>query len=229
MVHGAVLDEAVSGEAVREGGLIDDARADALVAAASALLDEVGLEGVTIRAVLARTGLARRAFYDRFGGKDHLMLGVFRASLRDAAAQFACQIAADERGAASDPLAALQLVVTGIVLGRAQLARDGEWEGSRRSAALSREHLRLAEAQPRELRAAVRPLIDLLADQLALGMAKGSVRRADPHRLASLMYNLVSTSVHAELLAEEDGQPDRLRREQLASDVWQFCQRAIVA
>lgn len=202
----------------------DDERAQALVAAAYELLDDAGLEGVTIRAVLARTGLARRAFYDRFSSKDDLMLAVFRASLRDAAAQFTGQIGAD-----ADPMAALRLIVAGIVLGRAQLVRDGEWENSRRSAALSREHLRLAEARPDELNDAVRPLIDVIAAQLAAGMAAGSVRQADPRRLASLVYNLLSTTVHAELLAEESGQPDRQRREQLAGEIWQFCQRAIAA
>ena len=157
------------------------------------------------------------------------MLAVFCASLRAAAAQFEAQIAAIDASDRSAPLAALKLIVTGIVLGRARVARDGEWESSRRSAALSREHLRLAEARPHELSDAVRPLIDLIAAQMAAGMASGVVRAADPQRLASLVYNLVSTSVHAELLADENGRPDRQRRERLAEDIWQFCERAIVA
>lgn len=202
----------------------DDARTNALINAAYGLLDDAGLDGVTIRAVLARTGLARRAFYDRFAGKDELMLAVFRASLRAAAAQFSERIGVD-----GDAMAALKLIVTGIALGRAGVAADGEWERSRRSAALSREHLRLAEAHPAALHDAVRPLVDLIAAQLAAGMATGSVRQGDPLRLANLVYNLVSTTVHAELLAEDAGPPDRARRAQLADDIWQFCQRAIAA
>lgn len=203
---------------------VNDSRTEALVTAAYELLDNVGLEGVTIRAVLARSGLARRAFYDRFGGKDDLMLAVFRRSLRDAAAQFSAQI-----GTSTDAMAALNLIVASIALGSAGVAADGEWESGRRSAALSREHLRLAEAHPAALYDAVSPLVDLIAVQLAAGMASGSVRKSDPHRLAHLVYNLLSTTVHAGLLAEEAGQPDRQRRERLADDIWQFCQRAIAA
>ena len=54
-----------------------DDRNQQIVAAAYDLLDEEGLEGLTIRAVLQRTGLARRALYDRFAGKDDLVLAVF--------------------------------------------------------------------------------------------------------------------------------------------------------
>ena len=49
-----------------------------------------------------------------------------------------------------------------------------------------------------------------------------------PLRLAVLVYNLVSTTVHAELLAEEGINPDPERRIQLAEDIWEFCRRAII-
>ena len=53
-------------------------RKQSIVEAAYALLDEEGLEGLTIRAMLKRTGLARRAFYERFAGKDDLVLDELR-------------------------------------------------------------------------------------------------------------------------------------------------------
>ncbi|MBC2660324.1 TetR/AcrR family transcriptional regulator [Novosphingobium flavum] len=196
-----------------------DERADVIVRCADELLDEVGLEGLTIRAVLARTGLARRAFYDRFAGKDELVLAVFEKSLSEAARRFAA-----ETEGLSSPLERLQRIVCGIVLGRAGHAADGHWELSRRSAALSREHLRLAETRPRQLQRAIEPLVALIARELANGMALGEVRRADARQLAVLVYNLVSTTVHAELLAEE---ADRQRREQLAAEIWEFSRRAI--
>jgi hypothetical protein len=60
-------------------------------------------------------------------------------------------------------------------------------------------------------------------------MAAGQVRPYAPQRLAVLVYNLVSTTVHTELLAEESGRPDRARRAELADEIWDFCRRAIAA
>jgi AcrR family transcriptional regulator len=173
--------------------------------------------------VLKRTGLSRRAFYERFSGKDDLVLAVFEQTIRLAAAHYRQQVAQ-----APDPLARLKLVVTSIVFGAALDALADE-QSNRRGAALSREHLRLAESRPSDLQAALRPLVDLIAEQLSDGMAAGQVRPYAPQRLAVLVYNLVSTTVHTELLAEESGRPDRARRAELADEIWDFCRRAIAA
>jgi AcrR family transcriptional regulator len=201
-----------------------DPRAQQLVAAAYDLLAEEGLEGLTIRAVLARTGLARRAFYDNFAGKDDLVLAVFAQTLHAAARQLG-EWAADRK----TPLERLRFIVTSIVLGR--YGHDETPEGGRdlRGAALSREHMRLAESHPGELADALRPLLAAMAGYLAEGMADGSVRKGDADRMALLVYNLVSTTVHTELLAEEAGIPDRARRLALADELWEFCRRAVKA
>jgi len=60
-------------------------------------------------------------------------------------------------------------------------------------------------------------------------MKAGAVRIDDPERMATLMYNLVSTTVHAELPAHESARPDRAQRSRLATDIWEFCRRAIAA
>jgi AcrR family transcriptional regulator len=206
----------------------DDPRTREIVEIAYGLLERDGLEGLTIRAMLQRTGLARRAFYERFGGKDDLVLAVFEYTIRRAAAHFADQVSR-----IADPLDQLQLIVTAIALGSAPF-ETGEGLSSgggagRRGAAMSREHLRLAESRPRELESALRPLLDLIADLLAKGMAAGVIRTTSPATLAMLVYNLVSTTVHAELLAEEPGTADQARRAALANDLWEFCRRAIIA
>jgi len=216
--------------AAAEGG--HDGRGDAIVETAEQLLEEVGLEGLTIRAVLARTGLARRAFYDRFHGKDDLVLAVFERTLREAEAQFQAQGA----GLAS-PLERLRLIVCGIVIGDAVRDRTrpgaagqaGTEQGAtgRRAAALSREHLRLAETRPLELQRAIEPLVRLIERELASGMVAGEVRRADARQLAVLVYNLVSTTVHAELLGRGDAPASGAHRERLAAEVWEFTRRAI--
>jgi len=195
-----------------------------IVDAAYELLEVAGLEGLTIRAVLNRTGLSRRAFYERFEGKDDLVLAVFEQAIRMAAQLFRDQVAT-----LNDPLERLKLIVTYIVLGKDMRPAADGMQGNRRGAALSREHLRLAESRPRDLQTALSPLIAVIAQQLSEGMVAGAVRKDDPQRLAVLVYNLVSTTVHTELLAAESAEPDQAVRAQLANDIWAFCRRAIEA
>lgn len=195
-----------------------------MVACAYDILEEEGLQGLTIRAVLKRTGLARRAFYERFASKDDLMLAVFEQTIRHAADHYAAQVAS-----MPDPMERLRLIVTCIVLASPDLGdADVSYRG-RRAAALSREHLRLAESHPHDLQSALRPLIALIARQLESGIAAGVIRNHNPHRLAALVYNLVSTTVHAQLLAEEAAPAGRTQRDQLAVEIWEFCRRAIAA
>lgn len=210
---------------VKQAAGADSDRGQKIVGAAYDLLEEEGLEGLTIRAVLKRTGLARRAFYERFAGKDDLVLAVFEQTLLAAADYFR------ERAAAlDDPLERVRLIVSSIVLG----AIGGEDEarfrqGDRRNAALSREHLRLAESRPAELQAALAPLLGLIAEMVEEGIASGQFRQCDPAMQATLIYNLVSTTVHTEMIAEEGGTPNLERRARLSEEIWQFCRRAIAA
>ncbi|MBW8783281.1 MAG: TetR/AcrR family transcriptional regulator [Novosphingobium sp.] len=194
-----------------------------ILAAADSLLTQGGLEGLTIRAVLAETGLARRAFYESFPNKDDLVLAVFAETIRLAAAHY-IEGTAD----VASPLERLRIIVTSLGLGGAT-GPGVAAENTRRSTALSREHLRLAEARPAQLQQALAPLLSLIAREIAAGIAAGEVRPADPERLAALIYNLVATTIHTELIAEEGSPPDPARRERLAADVWEFCRRAIEA
>ncbi len=193
-------------------------RSRQIVEAAYDLLEE-GLDELTIRAVLGKTGLSRRAFYERFSGKDDLVLAVFEHTIRLATDHYREQISL-----LTDPVERLHLIVTWLVLGR-EASQEDEWEsGGQRGAAMSREHLRLAQFRPEDLQVALKPLISLIAEQLADGVAAGTVRSADPRRLASLVYNLVSTTVHTQLLSLETASADR---EQLAAEIWDFCYRAV--
>ncbi len=198
-------------------------RSRKIVEAAYDLLEDEGLEGLTIRAVLTRTGLSRRAFYERFEGKDDLVLAVFEQTIRKATQFFSELIARQD-----DAMERLKTILTYIVLGKGMMPAPGA-QGHRRGAALSREHLRLAESRPHDLQVALRPLIALIAQELAAGMAAGVVRQDDPQRLAVLVYNVVSTTVHSELLASETPQPDQVSTARLANDIWEFCRRAIAA
>jgi AcrR family transcriptional regulator len=199
-------------------------RSRKIVDAAYELLEEHGLDGLTIRAVLHRTGLSRRAFYERFEGKDDLVLAVFEHTIRRAAGYMTELVSTT-----ADPLERLRVIVTSIVLGSITLAAPEGAQSNRRGAALSREHLRLAESRPADLQAALSPLHAVITQHLSDGMQAGCIRRDDPQRMAALVYNLVSTTVHTELLANETARPDRVRRARLAADIWEFCRRAIAA
>jgi AcrR family transcriptional regulator len=199
-------------------------RSRRIVDAAYELVEEDGLDGLTIRAVLKKTGLSRRAFYERFSGKDDVVLAVFEQTIKLAATHYSQQVAA-----LPDPIERLKLIVTCVVLGKSTPQQADSEQISHRGAAMSREHLRLAESRPDDLQAALSPLITLIAQQLADGMKAGLVRNYAPQKLAVLVYNLVSTTVHTELLANETVKPDRARRAQLATDIWEFCRRAITA
>jgi AcrR family transcriptional regulator len=199
-------------------------RSRQIVAAAYELLEDEGLDGLTIRAVLKKTGLSRRAFYERFADKDELVLAVFEETLRLATRYFGEQI-----GGLSDPIERLKLIVTSLVLGKSAITGDDSELPSRRGAAMSREHLRLAESRPDDLQRALSPLMTLIAQQLARGMEVGTVRKCAPERLAALVYNSVSTTIHTELLAKQTARVDRAHRLQLANDIWDFCRRAIAS
>src|SRR5690606_14994401 len=122
-------------------------------------------------AVLKRTGLARRAFYERFAGKDDLVLAVFEQTLREAARYFR------QQAQSHDPEEQVRLIVAGIALRAPALDKfEGDEVIDRRSAALSREHLRLAESRPAELQAALSPLLDLIAEIVARGIKLGRFR-----------------------------------------------------
>jgi AcrR family transcriptional regulator len=167
-----------------------------------------------VQAVRERTGLSLRAFYQRFAGKDDLLLAVFEETMRDAGATFA-QAAAG----VADPVERLRVTVTGL------FTRSLSDDVLKQSVPLSREHLRLAEARPEELRYALEPLTVLLADQLASAMEAGMVRRTDARRLAVLVLHLVSAQIHAVVLGTV-GEGDA---ERSGGELWEFCWRAVGA
>jgi AcrR family transcriptional regulator len=197
------------------------ARKQSIIAAANDLLEEVGLEGLTIRAILKRTGLARRAFYERFAGKDDLVLAVFDATLEQAAVHFRQEVAK-----LCDAIGQLRLIVFGLVLGT-EPGPGGI--GIRRVSAIVREHMRLAQTRPAELEKALSPLIEVIAEQISAGIRTGQLRDCDPVLQARLIYNLIASTVHIELLMEESGEVAGNHRQRLADEIWEFCRRAIVA
>lgn len=219
-----IRDEGETPAALMLGNIGEGDRRDRIIVAAYQLLDEGGLEGLTVRAVLKRTGLARRAFYECFAGKDDLVLAVFQRTLQGMADHYA-----DRARDIRDPMETIRAIVEGIVLGKFGHSAEPDDVVDRISAALSREHLRLAEARAQDLQAALSPLLGLIAEQVREGIRTGQCRDCDPDLQARLIYNLVATTVHTELLAADNAGPDFMHRRQLADRIWDFCRRAISA
>ena len=192
------------------------ARSRRFVRAALELLAEGGLEALTVRSVLDRAGLSRRAFYERFGGIDDLMLAVFEQIFRDGAATLRAEL-----GGADDPLERLRVVIERMV------AYAHSEASVRYAVVLSRGHLRLAEARPDDLQRALDPFTTLIAEQLAAGMELGTVRRADAWQLATLVHSLVVATIHASLLSRASGSEARAADSAVA--LWEFCLRAVRA
>lgn len=203
-------------------GAAECVRKQSIIAAANELLDEAGLDGLTIRAMLKRTGLARRAFYERFAGKDDLVLAVFAETLREAAVHFAQDVAK-----LPTPLDQIRVIVLGLVIG--SQPEDGAGIGPRRVSAIVREHMRLAQTRPSDLENALRPLLEVIADRISAGIRAGQLRDCEPALQATLIYNLIASTVHIELLIEESGEPASYRRQKLGEEIWEFCRRAIIA
>jgi AcrR family transcriptional regulator len=183
-----------------------------IVASAREIVAESGVDGLTVQRVRERTGLSLRAFYQRFVGKDDLLVAVFEETMRDAATTLGARAAA-----VTDPVERLRMVVTGVFTGG--ISHDL----LKQTVPLSHEHLRLAEARPAELRFALEPLTVLLADHLAAGIASGVVRPTDPRRLAVLVLNLVFAQIHAVVL----GTAEERDVESSGAELWEFCWRAV--
>lgn len=201
-------------------GVVETDRSRLLIDAANELLQESGLEGLTIRAVLKRTGLARRAFYECFAGKDDLVLAIFRETLREGADFFR-----REAQPFSTPIEKIRVVVVGLVTGAID---NAEGFSEHRVRAMVDEHLRLAETRPEELQAALQPLLDFIAEQVTEGIRIGQLRDSHPVLQATLIYNLVATTLHTMLMMRQDRSSASERREQLADEMWEFCRRAII-
>jgi AcrR family transcriptional regulator len=200
----------------------DGARRQRVIDAAGELLEEAGLDGLTIRAVLKRSGLARRAFYERFGGKDDLLLAVFETNMATAGTMFK-----REAEAFDSPLDKLRHIIYGLVIGA--LGKDTVI-GARHASAIVREHMRLAESRPEELERALHPLIEAIADPIREGISAGQMRECSADLQARLIYNLLATTLHTAMLRGQDERTAATdQSDWLADEIWEFCRRAVIA
>jgi AcrR family transcriptional regulator len=160
----------------RAGTAVADeaARPDRFVAAARDLANETGSAAFTVAQVTNRAGLSLKAFYSCFHGKDDLLLALLRADSAIGADVLAVRIG-DRKGA--EGVRAYVVELFDMIELPGALGYAG---------VLVHEHRRLIEARDDELRAALAPLVDLLAQHLAA---------ADP-RDAETMFSVLVAGIH---------------------------------
>jgi len=171
-----------------------------VVDAARRLIREKG-ESFTIQEVAKEAGVALQTFYRCFAGKDELLVALFAQDARRGAAALAAMVdAAVDRDEPEEP-------------------HDGRLPYA---AALVREHLRLAESRPEELRDVLHPFVDLFADELRRAQAAGVIRAGHAERDARTLFHLVVSHLHALICHQIDDPPAAV-----GDDLWAFCAAAL--
>jgi AcrR family transcriptional regulator len=149
-------------------------RPDQFVTAARDLANDTGSAAFTVAQLTSRAGLSLKAFYACFRGKDDVLLALLAADSGIGADVLAGQIG-DRRGAAGVHAYVIELFDLIALPGALGYA-----------GVLVREHGRLREHHDGELRAALAPLVDLLASHL------GSADRRD----AETMFGVLLAGIH---------------------------------
>jgi TetR/AcrR family transcriptional regulator len=182
-----------------------------LVESARDLVWDAGGPTFTVTQVVAAAGTSLKSFYRCFAGKDELLVALFEDDARRGADALASMVDVE-----AEPLERLRVVVVGLfrfltVEGRLPYA-----------AALVREHLRLAESHPDQLRGVLQPFVGVFEDAVAAAQAAGAVRAGDARRDARTLFHLVLSHLHALICHQIDEAPT-----EVAEELWAFCSAAL--
>jgi AcrR family transcriptional regulator len=177
---------------------------DRLVAAARELANETGTAAFTVAQVTERAGLSLKSFYRCFPGKDELLIALLEEDTRLGASMLVEAIERDR-----DPVQRLRAYVEGLFDFLTHPGAIGY------AGVIVREHRRLAEGHPAELRAALAPLIDMLAAALAAAGLSEAVSR-DPSRAAETVFGVLLSGINDVTLG-------RAEPREVAVYLWRFC------
>ncbi|KLO28761.1 TetR family transcriptional regulator [Mycolicibacter heraklionensis] len=158
-----------------------------LLAAASKIVQERGVGGLTIADLLARAELGTRAFYRHFDSKDQLVQEVFLGMGRVEKVRLRGKMAS-----AAGPLEA----VAAWIDGRLDLVFDEAIRSDLRH--LSREAQSQMFAAPELVSPAYREMLKPLIEQLVAGKERGIFPRIDPETDADLLHGAVWACVEAQ-------------------------------
>ena len=182
-----------------------------LVEAARALMWETGAPVFTVTQVVAAAGTSLKSFYRCFESKDELLVALFEDDARHGAVALAAAV-----DGSHDPVERVRVAVEGLFR---FITPDGRLPYA---AALVREHLRLSESRPRELRAVLQPFVDIFRVELDAAGRSGELKVDDPDRTARTLFHLVVSHLHALICHQIEETPT-----DVAEDLWAFCAAAL--
>ncbi len=179
----------------------DVERMERCVAATRELATETTAANFTVAQIAERARLSLKSFYRCFPGKDELLLALLEDD-----SQIGARFLAQLVGERDTPEAALHACVTELFTMIVDSGQLGY------ASVLVREHRRLSEHYPLELRVALAPLVELLAEHIAAATDSG-----DPRRDAETMFRILLQGIDDVVVGRATD-----AREQ-AEYLWQFC------
>jgi AcrR family transcriptional regulator len=176
-------------------------RMERCIAAARELANETSSAAFTVAQVAARANVSLKSFYRCFPGKDELLLALLEDD-----SHIGARVIAERAARCDEPSAALHACVTELF---ALLSVPGALGYA---GVLVREHRRLSEHYPLELRVALAPLVELIAVHIAT--ATGSV---DGRRDAETMFRLLLQGIDDVIVGRATDPAE------LGEYLWNFC------
>jgi AcrR family transcriptional regulator len=187
------------------------ARMERLLDAARELADETGGAAFTVAQVAERAGMSLKGFYGCFAGKDDLLLALIEEDSGVGATLLAQAVQAHD-----DSVERLHAYVRGLF---SMLTHPGALGYA---GVLVREHRRLSEVRPDDLRVALAPLVGMLAAELAAAADAGRARTPDAARDAEVVFRLLLTGIHEVTLGRREPADE-------AADLWRLCWSGLTA
>jgi len=172
---------------------------------------ETGAPVFTVTQVVAAAGTSLKSFYRCFESKDELLVALFEDDARRGADALAAAVDRHD-----DPVERVRCAVEGLF---GFITVDGRLPYA---AALVREHLRLSESRPAELRAVLQPFVEIFRSELDNAGRRGVLRVEDAGRTARTLFHLVVSHLHALICHQLDESPA-----DVADDLWAFCAAAL--
>jgi AcrR family transcriptional regulator len=186
-------------------------RAQGLLDAAFALIDESGTTQFTIQEVVDRSKQSLRGFYQYFEGKDELLFALLEETIRESLDDLRAAVESE-----SKPIDRL----------RAFTIRLHEWceplgtrrkRGAHNRVPISEFSMQLALKDPERLAAAMMPISRMLIDVLKAAVAAGSIKVTDTQRAALLIQQTVMYGWLMNRFVQNS------RSGVTAEDAWEFC------
>ena len=183
----------------------DVERMERCIAAARELANETSSASFTVAQVAARAEVSLKAFYRCFPGKDELLLALLEYESNTGA-----RVLAELVGTRDNAVAALHACVTELF---ALLSVPGALGYA---GVLVREHRRLSEHYPLELRVALAPLVELVSVHIA-----AATSTTDARRDAETMFRILLQGIDDVIVGRAG------HAAELAEYLWNFCWKGL--